>query len=57
MCFYNDFFFVHDVNDSKSSSKKAQFSCSDSEPFYRCNDGKMHEISKKIINSLVKAMR
>ncbi len=30
-----------------SPSKRDHFSCSDSEPFYLCNDGKAHEISQK----------
>ncbi|OPB34893.1 autotransporter outer membrane beta-barrel domain-containing protein [Bartonella taylorii] len=41
------FFFVHNANANMSFSKRDHFSCSDSEPFYRCNDGKAHEISQK----------
>ncbi|WP_208436294.1 autotransporter outer membrane beta-barrel domain-containing protein [Bartonella phoceensis] len=40
-------FFAHNADASVSPSGKEQFSCSESELFYWCNDAKEHEISNK----------
>lgn len=34
-------------NVDANTFKRDKFSCRDNEPFYRCNDGRMHEISQK----------
>ncbi|WP_375660933.1 autotransporter outer membrane beta-barrel domain-containing protein [Bartonella sp. CL71SXKL] len=41
------FFFVYNTDAGEISSEKKQYSCNESASFYRCNDGKTHEISKK----------
>ncbi|WP_375618492.1 MULTISPECIES: autotransporter outer membrane beta-barrel domain-containing protein [unclassified Bartonella] len=41
------FFFVYNTDAGEISSEKKQYSCNESASFYRCNDGKTHEIAKK----------
>ncbi|WP_273723975.1 autotransporter outer membrane beta-barrel domain-containing protein [Bartonella sp. AU18XJBT] len=41
------FFIVYNADAGEISSEKKPYSCNESASFYRCNDGKMHEISKK----------
>ncbi|WP_375637800.1 MULTISPECIES: autotransporter outer membrane beta-barrel domain-containing protein [unclassified Bartonella] len=41
------FFFVYNTDAGETSSEKKQYSCNEGASFYRCNDGKTHEISKK----------
>ncbi|WP_375655346.1 autotransporter outer membrane beta-barrel domain-containing protein [Bartonella sp. AA83SXKL] len=42
------FFFVYNTDaGGEISSEKKQYSCNESASFYRCNDGKTHEIAKK----------
>ncbi|WP_375642320.1 MULTISPECIES: autotransporter outer membrane beta-barrel domain-containing protein [unclassified Bartonella] len=41
------FFIVYNADAGEISSEKKLYSCNESASFYRCNDGKMHEISKK----------
>ncbi|WP_375636994.1 autotransporter outer membrane beta-barrel domain-containing protein [Bartonella sp. AP152HLJHH] len=41
------FFFVYNTDAGEISSEKKPYSCNESASFYRCNDGKTHEITKK----------
>ncbi|WP_375629907.1 autotransporter outer membrane beta-barrel domain-containing protein [Bartonella sp. CM88QHHN] len=41
------FFFVYNTDAGEISSEKKPYSCNESASFYRCNDGKTHEIAKK----------
>ncbi|WP_375623934.1 autotransporter outer membrane beta-barrel domain-containing protein [Bartonella sp. TT119HLJHH] len=41
------FFFVYNADAGDLPSEKKQYSCNESASFYRCHDGKTHEISQK----------